>query len=128
MTHQAIVDPDLNILRITPLGQDDELESGESAVKLEGWTGPPQRPSKGHALKLSGGSVLWVDLRSSGDVWVDVRAKRDGILNDTDWMVLRSMERSTPLSVGWRSYRQALRDITDQPDPFNISWPTPPSS
>jgi len=26
----------------------------------------------------------------------------------------------------WETYRQELRDITDQPDPFNINWPTPP--
>jgi hypothetical protein len=26
----------------------------------------------------------------------------------------------------WAIYRQALRDITNQADPFNITWPTPP--
>jgi hypothetical protein len=49
-------------------------------------------------------------------------------MKDTDWMVTRSVERGANLSAAWRSYRQALRDITDQPDPFNISWPEPPSA
>ena len=26
----------------------------------------------------------------------------------------------------WQAYRQALRDITEQPDPFNIVWPETP--
>jgi hypothetical protein len=26
----------------------------------------------------------------------------------------------------WIAYRQALRDITDQQDPFNIIWPIKP--
>ena len=34
----------------------------------------------------------------------------------------------TPEEVqAWRTYRQQLRDVTSQPDPFNIVWPTPPS-
>lgn len=28
----------------------------------------------------------------------------------------------------WASYRQALRDITTQSDPFNIQWPVPPGA
>ena len=27
----------------------------------------------------------------------------------------------------WKTYRQALRDITKQSDPDNITWPTKPS-
>ena len=27
----------------------------------------------------------------------------------------------------WRDYRQQLRDITKQADPFKITWPTEPS-
>ena len=27
----------------------------------------------------------------------------------------------------WETYRQELRDITTQPDPFNITWPSIPS-
>jgi hypothetical protein len=26
----------------------------------------------------------------------------------------------------WSAYRQALRDVTTQTDPFSITWPTKP--
>jgi hypothetical protein len=32
-----------------------------------------------------------------------------------------------PTKEVWAAYRQALRDVTLQPDPFNIVWPTPPA-
>ena len=32
----------------------------------------------------------------------------------------------TAVPQPWLDYRQALRDITKQPDPMNIDWPTPP--
>lgn len=31
-----------------------------------------------------------------------------------------------PIDVGVKQYRQALRDITLQPNPFDIVWPEPP--
>ncbi|MEC8553197.1 MAG: phage tail assembly chaperone, partial [Pseudomonadota bacterium] len=27
----------------------------------------------------------------------------------------------------WQAYRQALRDVPSQSDPYNITWPTKPS-
>jgi hypothetical protein len=42
------------------------------------------------------------------------------MLKDTDWtQVLDSPVDKT----AWALYRQALRDIPAQPDPFNITWP-----
>lgn len=53
------------------------------------------------------------------------RAKRDSLLSASDWTQLPD----APVDhAAWATYRQALRDITKQPDfPFNINWPTPPS-
>jgi hypothetical protein len=31
-----------------------------------------------------------------------------------------------PITEEWRTYRQALRDITNQSSPFTITWPTKP--
>ena len=55
--------------------------------------------------------------------WVLVRIKRDNLLKETDWRASSDLT----LSDAWKNYRQALRDIPTQSDPFNITWPTEPS-
>ena len=55
--------------------------------------------------------------------WTRVRNKRNGLLEDTDWRASSDLT----LSNDWKTYRQALRDITTQSDPYNITWPTEPS-
>jgi hypothetical protein len=56
--------------------------------------------------------------------WAAVREKRDFRLIASDWTQLPDVPLST--KAAWAEYRQALRDVTEQPDPFNIIWPTPP--
>ena len=58
--------------------------------------------------------------------WNVVKAKRKGKLVACDWTVLTDVPMSDSKKEQWETYRQALRNITDQPDPFNITWPTPP--
>ena len=60
--------------------------------------------------------------------WVAVKAERKGKLVACDWTVLTDVPMSDSEREQWEVYRQALRNITNQPDPFNITWPTPPSS
>ena len=55
--------------------------------------------------------------------WRAVRQQRDQLLSNTDWWVTVAQENNEPVPENRRAYRQALRDITKQPDPFNISWP-----
>jgi hypothetical protein len=52
--------------------------------------------------------------------WQVIRTQRNQMLKDTDWtQVLDSPVDKT----AWAVYRQALRDIPTQADPFNITWP-----
>ena len=54
----------------------------------------------------------------------EVRQKRDAILKSSDWMA----NSDVTMSDEWRTYRQALRDITSQEGfPNDITWPTEPS-
>jgi hypothetical protein len=56
---------------------------------------------------------------------VNVRAKRNKLLADSDWtQVLDApVDRTT-----WANYRQALRDLTDQAGfPFSVVWPSQPT-
>ena len=55
--------------------------------------------------------------------WVDVRYLRDLKLQATDWRASSDLS----LSDASKNYRQALRDVPTQSDPFNITWPTEPS-
>jgi hypothetical protein len=59
--------------------------------------------------------------------WVVVKAERKSKLEASDWTVLPDVPMPDSERDQWKVYRQALRDITDQPDPFNINWPTPPA-
>ena len=58
----------------------------------------------------------------------EVRAIRDAKLAATDWRVARANESGVPLAQEWIDYRQALRDITEQPDPWFIEWPEEPGN
>jgi hypothetical protein len=55
--------------------------------------------------------------------WGEVRIERERKLKDTDWRASSDLT----MSDAWKTYRQALRDITTQADPYNITWPTEPS-
>ena len=59
--------------------------------------------------------------------WKQVRKRRNTLLSETDWVVVRAADRGETVPQAWRLYRQALREITSQPDPFNITWPQPPA-
>lgn len=82
----------------------------------------PPRPSPHHEFDYK--ARLW---RLNGDkAWASVRRERDELLAGTDWVILRAQEQGASPPQAWADYRQALRDITDQPDPLNIEWPEPP--
>jgi hypothetical protein len=54
----------------------------------------------------------------------NVRQRREGLIQKTDWMALRD---TTDMTEGWKEYRQALRDITSQSGfPYSVEWPTKP--
>jgi hypothetical protein len=56
--------------------------------------------------------------------WSSIRLQRDNLLKNTDWRASSDLT----LSDDWKNYRQALRDVPTQSDPYNITWPTAPSS
>ena len=61
------------------------------------------------------------------DQWRIVRNLRGFRLSSSDWSGLTDCTLSDEKKAEWASYRQALRDITNQADPFNIDWPVIPS-
>ena len=59
--------------------------------------------------------------------WNSHRPERDRLLQKCDWVVSKYTELGQSIPDEWKTYRQALRDITTQSDPDNITWPTKPS-
>ena len=58
-----------------------------------------------------------------------VRSRRDGLLQETDWIVIKSYERGQNIPAEWELYRQALRDITTHanwPHLADADWPVKP--
>ena len=58
------------------------------------------------------------------DMWGEIREKRDDLLLETDWTQNPDVPDAT--KEKWQTYRQALRDVPSQSDPYNIAWPTKP--
>ena len=56
--------------------------------------------------------------------WFIIREIRNELLAECDWTQLADIPSET--KVIWSEYRQSLRDITSQTNPFNITWPVKP--
>lgn len=83
----------------------------------------PERPIFPATFDVA--SVEWVpDVDAA---WIEVRNRRDQLLASTDWVTLRAQEQGAPVPAEWLAYRQALRDITLQPDAAAIVWPVLPA-
>lgn len=59
--------------------------------------------------------------------WGFVRSDRNRRLTMCDWTQLADAPLTDAQRATWAEYRQALRDITAQTDPFNIQWPEQPA-
>ena len=56
--------------------------------------------------------------------WEEIRQIRNELLLECDWTQLADIP--TEIKTSWQSYRQQLRDVTTQSNPFNIVWPVKP--
>jgi len=78
----------------------------------------PEMPGAGY--KWSYEYLMWVFSTEVAES--QIMSKRHDLLAATDWSQLPDVPDSTKLK--YKSYRQALRDITDQSEyPINIKWP-----
>ena len=60
-------------------------------------------------------------------LWAQVRRERDALMLACDWRVLPHAPTKKGELGAWLEYRDALRDITKQPDPLAIVWPVSPA-
>ena len=66
-----------------------------------------------------------IDSAAVEQQWIAVKTRRNDLLKASDW-VCSVMDYVAPNKDAWIVYRQALRDITKQPNPFRVMWPTSP--
>lgn len=101
-----------------PLG----AELVQAPVPLEALAPPP---APGARWNLD--TRQWdVPTPTTEELWGRVRYQRDALLAACDWVVVKAREVGEEVPPPWREYRQALRDITEQPDPAAIVWPVAP--
>ncbi len=62
------------------------------------------------------------------NMWKIVREERNKKLLESDWTQLADSPLVNQKQTEWQIYRQELRDITTQSNPFSIEWPTPPEA
>ena len=60
--------------------------------------------------------------------WAKIRSQRDTLLQACDWTQLPDVPLDSKTKEQWVNYRQALRDVTSQADPYNIEWPIAPGA
>jgi len=56
----------------------------------------------------------------------NLRIDREPLLEEADWQI-HKLEDAGGDASKWKTYRQALRDITKASDIYNVTWPTKPS-
>lgn len=107
---------------------------------LVAYVAPPvvdytQTVTEGTPAQIDGvWSQVWTVAPASQDVidqrlaaqWAVVRADRNQRLASCDWTQLPDSPLSAEVKSQWATYRQALRDVTQQSNPFAIMWPTAP--
>ena len=79
--------------------------------------------------------MVWTVTKKTGDAlreaerlkWYHVRGERNQLLAGSDFTQLADAPVTPEKRAEWVVYRQALRDITLQTDPFAIVWPTDPN-
>ena len=90
-------------------------------------------------LNATTGEITFIDLEPEEQALLDtfdpvpglyegLRAERNRLLAETDWVSLKYYDLGQPVPTEWTEYRQALRDLpANTEDPANPVWPTKPS-
>lgn len=114
----------------------------DEEIASAGWTVAPEVPSaddynsRTHKCQWNTETSTWDILPIPDDeiartlelAWNGMRHERNGMLAESDFIVVKSLERGEAVPTDWATYRQALRDITDTDDhPADVVFPTQPS-
>ena len=98
--------------------------NAEEILDIDGKSHSPKQYVQSHFV----GDDTAKDKRILEEKWTTIRTKRNRLLTESDWVVVKAKEEHINASIpsGWVDYRTELRDITKQSDPDDITWPTKP--
>lgn len=106
------------------------LSNGDYAIGKYVPTDAVLVPPKPNGPYSWNGSQWEFDGYTAFDALNRLRFERNQLLQETDWMA----NSDVTMTEQWRTYRQALRDITTQTPSLDsdgnltgITWPTPPN-
>ena len=107
---------------------DDIIAAGYTAVS------DPPIPTPTQVLGWNSDTISWFirdktpeELQAEINAqWNVIRAERNSLLSASDWTQLPDSPLTIEQKQSWAEYRQSLRDVTLQSDPFNITWPIAP--
>ena len=102
----------------------DSKRDAEEILDIDGNSHDPKQYVQSHFI----GQDDTRDARILAEKWANIRTRRNRELTESDWVVVKAKETHINESIpsDWVDYRTALRDITKQSDPDNITWPTKP--
>ncbi len=83
----------------------------------------PAKP--GECFRFDYAAGAWVP--DDASAWQFARMHRDRLLAACDWTTLADVPLTEEKRAAWMDYRQALRDMTSQPDPRALVWPVAPA-
>jgi hypothetical protein len=116
LTDESLVEWDMHVVIPTPIPNDYTKNITEGTpvltdgVYYQNWIQTSASQSE-------------IDYRIENQ-WFIVRENRNELLAECDWTQLADIPTETK-SI-WSEYRQSLRDITSQTNPFSITWPVKP--
>ena len=97
----------------------------EEILDIDGKSHDPKQYVQSHFV----GDDSAKDARLLADEWKMIRAERNRLIAETDWMMLSD---TGTVSAAWKNYRKALREIPQSQDSVktfaDIDWPDKPSS
>lgn len=91
----------------------------------------------GVPVEITGRPETWYDFDYDNKQWIANEGaasevclkKRNELLLNSDWTQLPNNPLTSERQAAWATYRQALRDITEQAGyPLNVIWPQKPGS
>ena len=108
------------------------LTTGASGVNWPGVQCTCEDPTVVVATRDDSGEIVLLEdpakvTQKTQAQWASVRAQQRELLYKSDW-TCSVTDYEPPNKSEWVQYRQALRDVTTQADPFNIEWPVMPGA
>ena len=91
----------------------------------------PKDPANRHYQQFleeqANGEAELVPYTPPAPTWEEIRAQRDGLLRDSDWVTLPDTT-PKPDKEAWLTYRQALRNVPQSSStPESVVWPAKPA-